>query len=631
MRYSNDSINLFCLDFMTLPMKMMLVKMGKLYLTALVLALFHYIALSDFQGQALIELKKALNATGSQLTSWNADHINPCSSWSNIICNGNNVTKILLSTMGLTGTLSPSIVVLKSLSTLNLKGNYITGEIPEDFGNLTNLVTLDLENNSLTGRIPSSLGNLKKLQFLTLSQNHLAGTIPESFSTLPSLINLFLDSNNLNGQIPEQLFQVSKFNFSGNRLNCGKKFHRSCASDSTNSGASNKSKVGLIAGLIAGLMLALLLVGVLFFLCKYRYKGNKGEVFVDVPGEIDRRIAFGQLKRFPWRELQLATEDFSDKNVIGQGGFGRVYKGVLTDGTKVAVKQSTNYESLGGDAAFLQEVEMISVAVHRNLLRLIGFCTTETERLLVYPYMQNLSVAYHLREIKPGERILDWPTRKRVALGAARGLGYLHEHCNPKIIHRDVKAANVLLDDDFEAVVCDFGLAKLVDVRKTNVTTQVRGTAGHIAPEYLSTGKSSEKTDVFGYGIMLLELVTGQRAMDLSRLEGDDVLLLDHVKKLVREKRLTAIVDENLNNYDIREVEMMTQVALLCTQQSSVDRPTMSQVTRMLEGEGLAERWEEWQHLEVTRKQDFERILRRFALGDDSIYKQEPIQLSGGR
>lgn len=133
-------------------------------------------------------------------------------------------------------------------------------------------------------------------------------------------------------------------------------------------------------------------------------------------------------------------------------------------------------------------------------------------------------------EIKPGETVLDWATRKRVALGTARGLEYLHEHCNPKIIHRDVKAANVLLDEDFEAVVGDFGLAKLVDVRKTNVTTQVRGTMGHIAPEYLSTGKSSEKTDVFGYGIMLLELVTGQRAIDFSRLEEeDDVLLLDHV------------------------------------------------------------------------------------------------------
>lgn len=143
-------------------------------------------------------------------------------------------------------------------------------------------------------------------------------------------------------------------------------------------------------------------------------------------------------------------------------------------------------------------------------------------------------------ELKPGEPILDWPTRKRVALGTARGLGYLHEHCNPKIIHRDVKAANVLLDEDFEAVVGDFGLAKLVDVKKTSVTTQVRGTAGHIAPEYLSTGKSSEKTDVFGYGIMLLELITGQRAIDFSRFdEDDDVLLLDHVSKLYQNQHIS--------------------------------------------------------------------------------------------
>ena len=134
-------------------------------------------------------------------------------------------------------------------------------------------------------------------------------------------------------------------------------------------------------------------------------------------------------------------------------------------------------------------------------------------------------------DLKPGEKGLDWPTRKRVAFGAAHGLEYLHEHCNPKIIHRDLKAANILLDDDFEPVLGDFGLAKLVDTKLTHVTTQVRGTMGHIAPEYLSTGKSSEKTDVFGYGITLLELVTGQRAIDFARLnEEEDVLLLDHVR-----------------------------------------------------------------------------------------------------
>jgi len=149
---------------------------------------------------------------------------------------------------------------------------------------------------------------------------------------------------------------------------------------------------------------------------------------------------------------------------------------------------------------------------------------------------RHLIRAYHVNdsEFKPGEPILDWSARKRVAIGTARGLEYLHEHCNPKIIHRDVKAANVLLDEGFEPVVGDFGLAKLVDVQKTSVTTQVRGTMGHIAPEYLSTGKSSERTDVFGYGIMLLELVTGQRAIDFSRLEEeDDVLLLDHVSRFL--------------------------------------------------------------------------------------------------
>jgi serine/threonine protein kinase len=399
-------------------------------------------------------------------------------------------------------------------------------------------------------------------------------------------------------------------------------------------GSKKKSKTKLIFGIVGGFLGLLFLLGcLLLFLWKIWHSSSKRDVFVDVEGEVDQRIAFGQLKRFAWREIQLATDNFDEKNVLGQGGFGKVYKGLLSDNTKIAVKRLTDFESPGGDAAFQREVEMISVAVHRHLLKLIGFCTTPTERLLVYPYMQNLSVAYRLREIRAGEPILDWPKRKQIALGTARGLEYLHEHCNPKIIHRDVKAANVLLDEDFEAVVGDFGLAKLVDVRQTNVTTQVRGTMGHIAPEYLSTGKSSERTDVFGYGIMLLELVTGQRAIDFSRLEKeDDVLLLDLVKKLEREKTLDTIVDKNLEkNYEMEEVEMMIQVALLCTQISPEDRPAMSEVVRMLEGEGLAERWEEWQHDEVNRQQEFERLQRRFNWGEDSIYKQDAIELSGGR
>ncbi|KAM0039414.1 putative transferase, protein kinase RLK-Pelle-LRR-II family [Helianthus debilis subsp. tardiflorus] len=585
----------------------------------------------DAQGDALIDLRTSLKASPDQLTDWNQNQVNPCT-WSKVTCDPNNyVLSVSMSFMGFTGTLSPRIQALSKLTILSLQGNQITGGIPEDYGNLTSLTMLDLENNRLTGPIPSSLGNLKNLQFLILSQNNLEGPIPDSLSSLPNLTSILLGSNNLSGQIPDHLFQVSKFNFTGNKLNCGVNNTRPCTSGSED--ASKKSKAGILIGVIAGVLVLLLLGCLMLFLWRGRHKGYKREVFVDVPGEVDRRIAFGQLKRFAWRELQVATDNFSERNVLGQGGFGKVYKGVLGDNTKVAVKRLTDYESPGGDAAFQREVEMISVAVHRNLLRLIGFCTTPTERLLVYPYMHNLSVAYRLRELKPGEAVLDWATRKRVALGTARGLEYLHEHCNPKIIHRDVKAANVLLDEDFEAVVGDFGLAKLVDIRKTNVTTQVRGTMGHIAPEYLSTGKSSERTDIFGYGIMLLEIVTGQRAIDFSRLEEeDDVLLLDHVKKLEREKRLDAIVDRNLNKrYNMEEVEMMIKVALLCTQGSPEDRPAMSEVVRMLEGEGLAERWEEWQNVEVTRRQEYDRLQRRFDWGEDSIYNQDAIELSGGR
>lgn len=311
----------------------------------------------------------------------------------------------------------------------------------------------------------------------------------------------------------------------------------------------------------------------------------------------------GQLKRFSLRELQVATNNFSTKNMVGRGAFGSVYKGRLGDGSLVAVRIIQNSLTAGKDLQFQAEVELISRVVHRNILQIRGFCTTPTEQMLVYPFMANGSVASHLAGLPPLKPPLAWATRRRIALGSARGLSYLHEGCDPKIVHRNVKAANIYLGEEDEAVVGGFGLAKLMDYNDTHVTTAVRGTLGHIAPEYLITGKCTEKTDVFSYGMMLMELITGKRIHELARFANDDdVMLLYWLKDILKEKRHGMLVDPSIqDDYIEEEVVSLFQISQLCIQGSAKDRPKMSEVVRMFEGDGLAERWEEWQRVEVSR------------------------------
>ncbi|XP_060212365.1 probable LRR receptor-like serine/threonine-protein kinase At5g63710 isoform X2 [Lycium barbarum] len=562
----------------------------------------------DVEGHALIELLRALKDSNNRIKDWNINLVSPCFSWSHVTCRNGNVISLSLASNGFSGTLSPSITKLKFL------------------------VSLDLQNNDLSGALPDYLSSMSNLQNLNLANNSFNGPIPPAWGQLNNLKHLDLSSNDLTGGIPLQLFSIPTYNFSGTHLSCGSGFQQPCVSGSSVPVSSRRPKLQVvIIGASCGAFLLLLVGAIITYLCNYKHK-LKHDQFFDVEGDVERNISLGQLRRFSWREIQIATDNFSESNIIGQGGFGKVYKGYLSDNTTVAVKRLTDYHNPGGEAAFLREVQLISVAVHRNLLRLIGFCITSSERILVYPFMQNLSVAYQLRDLKPGEKALDWPMRRRIAFGAAHGLEYLHEHCDPKIIHRDLKAANILLDDNFEPVLGDFGLAKLVDTKLTHITTQVRGTMGHIAPEYLSTGKSSEKTDVFGYGITLLELVTGQRAIDFSRLEEEeDVLLLDHIKKLLREKRLGDIVDGNMKTYDSKEVETILQVALLCTQSSPEERPKMAEVITMLKGVGLAEKWAEWEQLEEVRHQQFSLMSRQFMWAEDSTHDQEAIQLSQAR
>ncbi|NP_001314369.1 BRASSINOSTEROID INSENSITIVE 1-associated receptor kinase 1-like precursor [Gossypium hirsutum] len=556
------------------------------------------------EGDALNALKTNMADPNNVLQSWDPTLVNPCT-WFHVTCNSeNSVTRVDLGNANLTGQLVPQLGSLPNLQYLELYSNNISGMIPDELGNLTELVSLDLYLNKLTGDIPTTLGQLKKLRFLRLNNNSLVGTIPLSLTTIDTLQVLDLSNNGLIGDVPVNgsFSLFTPISFANNKLNNPPPAPPPPIPP-TPPAQSGISSTGAIAGGVAA-GAALLFAAPAIVLALWR-KRKAPDHFFDVPAEEDPEVHLGQLKRFSLRELQVATDNFSNKNILGRGGFGKVYKGRLADGSLVAVKRLKEERTQGGELQFQTEVEMISMAVHRNLLRLRGFCMTPTERLLVYPFMVNGSVASCLRERSEFQPALDWAIRKRIALGAARGLAYLHDHCDPKIIHRDVKAANILLDEEFEAVVGDFGLAKLMDYKDTHVTTAVRGTIGHIAPEYLSTGKSSEKTDVSGYGVMLLELITGQRAFDLARLANDDdVMLLDWVKGLLKERKLETLVDSDLNgNYIDEEVEQLIQVALLCTQGTPMERPKMSEVVRMLEGDGLAERWEEWQKEEMVRQE----------------------------
>lgn len=287
--------------------------------------------------------------------------------------------------------------------------------------------------------------------------------------------------------------------------------------------------------------------------------------------------------KFTYEDLAEATNGFSVQNLLGSGGFGSVYKGLLVDGTEVAVKE-LNIGGGQGEREFSAEVEIISRIHHRYLVSLVGYCISENKRLLVYEYVPNNTLYFHLHV---SELVLDWQTRVKVASGAARGIAYLHEDCHPRIIHRDIKSSNILLDKNFEARVSDFGLAKLAADLNTHITTRVMGTFGYMAPEYASSGKLTEKSDVFSFGVVLLELITGRKPVDASQPLGDESLvvwarpLLSHA---LETEDFQMLVDPRLGtNFVANEMFRMIEAAAACVRHSATKRPRMGQILRAFE------------------------------------------------
>ncbi|XP_061340995.1 G-type lectin S-receptor-like serine/threonine-protein kinase SD2-5 [Gastrolobium bilobum] len=284
--------------------------------------------------------------------------------------------------------------------------------------------------------------------------------------------------------------------------------------------------------------------------------------------------------RYSYKDLETATNNFSVK--LGQGGFGSVYKGVLPDGTQLAVKK---LEGIGqGKKEFRAEVSIIGSIHHLHLVRLRGFCSDGTHRLLAYDYMANGSLDKWIFKKNKGEFLLDWDTRFNIALGTAKGLAYLHEDCDSKIVHCDIKPENVLLDDHFMAKVSDFGLAKLMNREQSHVFTTLRGTRGYLAPEWITNYAISEKSDVYSYGMVLLEIIGGRKNYDPSETT-EKSHFPNYAFKMMEEGKLKDILDSELkiNDRDDR-VHCAIKVALWCIQEDMSLRPSMTKVAQMLEG-----------------------------------------------
>ncbi|BFG28976.1 hypothetical protein CerSpe_152500 [Prunus speciosa] len=337
------------------------------------------------------------------------------------------------------------------------------------------------------------------------------------------------------------------------------------------SGISVGAVVGIVAG---GVFIILLIFGVLW---RRGLLGQQNTLEDDLKG-VDL-----QTGKFSLRQLKDATNNFDKANKIGEGGFGSVYKGLLSDGTVIAVKQLSS-KSKQGNREFVNEIGMISALQHPHLVKLHGCCIEGNQLLLVYEYMENNSLARALFGPEESGLKLDWPTRHKICVGIARGLAYLHEESRLKVVHRDIKATNVLLDKNLTPKISDFGLAKLDEEDNTHISTRIAGTYGYMAPEYAMRGYLTDKADVYSFGILVLEIASG-RNNTTYRGKEKSFYLLDWAQLLKGQGNLLDLVDPRLGSDFNKEEMMLTiNVALLCCNVTSTVRPTMSSVVSMLEG-----------------------------------------------
>ncbi|PON50816.1 Mitogen-activated protein kinase kinase kinase [Parasponia andersonii] len=491
------------------------------------------------------------------------------------------------------------------IETMNFSNNLFDGELPQSLGSLSYLTYLDLHANMFGGDIPAELGNLMQLQYFDVSRNRLSGQIPEKVCGLVNLFFLNLADNMLEGPIPTSGIcqKLSKDSLARNKNLCGRIMGFDCQIKSSGKSASLNFRT--LAGIVLGIIVIVLLMA---FALAGRVRRNKRQTDTEEAADsklnsfLDHNLYFLGSSRskeplsinlavFEQRLLKLtlvdileATNNFCKTNIIGDGGFGTVYKATLPDGKIVAVKKLSEAKTQG-EREFIAEMETLGKVKHQNLVPLLGYCSIGEEKLLVYEYMVNGSLDLWLRNRTGALEVLNWDKRFKIASGAACGLDFLHHDLVPHIIHRDIKASNILLNEDFEPKVADFGLARLISACETHVTTEVAGTFGYIPPEYGQSGKSTTRGDVYSFGVILLELVTGKEPTgpDFKEIEGGN--LVGWVLQKFQKGQSADVLDPVILNADSEK--MMLQVLWIareCLSEEPAKRPTMRQVWKFLKG-----------------------------------------------
>ncbi|XP_016446772.2 uncharacterized protein LOC107771837 [Nicotiana tabacum] len=555
------------------------VRMGQNYLSGSIPTGFLYLpelSLVELQNNYISgQLSNKKSSVSSKLEGLNLSNNRLSGALPSAIGKFSGLKNLLLSGNRFSGDIPSDISRLKSISKLDLSRNNFSGRIPPEIGNCLSLTYLDLSQNQLSGPIPVQIAQIHILTYINISWNHFNDSLPEEIGSMKSLTSADFSHNNLTGSIPEtgQYLFFNSTSFIGNPYLCGSYLTpcniTSNAPSQLGDGSDKKAKVPTKYKFIFAFgLLVCSLIFVVLAIIKTR-KGSKNS---------------NSWKLTAFQKLEFGSEDIlqclKDNNIIGRGGAGTVYRGNMPNGDHVAVKK-LGISKGTHDNGLSAEVKTLGKIRHRYIVRLLAFCSNKEINLLVYEYMPNGSLGEVLHGKNGG--LLQWDTRLKIAIEAAKGLSYLHHDCSPMIIHRDVKSNNILLNSELEAHVADFGLAKYLQNNGTSeCMSAIAGSYGYIAPEYAYTLKIDEKSDVYSYGVVLLELITGRRPVGNFGEEGVDIVQWAKRETNWSKEGVVKILDERLKNVATAEAMQVFFVAMLCVEEYSVERPTMREVVQML-------------------------------------------------